>query len=169
MKNSVSAIDPIKAHMRKSVAKRRLGENAQCTTCGEKQPEALDKRTNPLICGSCRRKKKEQSTLDNHHINGQANSPITISIPVNDHRAQLSTAQMKWPRETLRNPDGCPLRRAAAFIRGFIDTVTYYMQTFLLWIAELLEWLSGHLRELWGRFWWRETPLNQFSTNGGNE
>lgn len=168
MNNSLSTTDPIKTHKRKSVSKRRLGENAQCTKCGEKRPEALDARTKPLLCGNCRRKKKQQSVMDEHHNFGRANSPITTSIPTNDHRAQLTVDQLQWPSETLRNPDGCPFRRAAAYIRGFIDTVTYYMQTFLLWIAELLEWFSEHLRELWGRFWWTRAPFNQFA-NGGNK
>lgn len=168
MNNSLSTVDPIKTYKRKSITKRRLGPNAQCTICGEKQPEVLDKRTNPLLCGGCRRKKKQHSVMDKHHNFGRANSPIMTLIPTNHHRGQLTVAQQNWPPETLRNPDGCPLRRAAALIRGFIDTVTYYMQMFLLRIAELLEWLSGHLREAWGRFWWRNTPLNQFA-NGGND
>lgn len=168
MSKPVTSVDPIKTHKRKATAKRRLGVGAKCTNCPETRPEALDARTKPLLCGNCRRNKKQQSAMDEHHNFGRANSPITTSIPTNDHRAQLTVDQLQWPSETLRNPDGCPLRKAAAYIRGFIDTVTYYMQTFLLRIAEILEWLSGHLRELWGRFWWRNTPLNQFA-NGGNK
>lgn len=168
MNNSISTADPIKVYKRKSITKRRLGPNAKCSSCPEKRPEALDKRTNPLICGGCRRKKKQHSVMDKHHNFGRANSPIMTVIPTNDHRGQLTAEQLKWPEETLRNPDGCPLRWGAAIIRGLIDIVRYYMDMFLLRIAELLEWLSGHLREAWGRFWWRNTPLNQFST-GGNQ
>jgi len=89
--------------------------------------------------------------MDNHHIAGKANSPITTSIPANDHRAVLSAAQYEWPSKTLQNPDGCPLLRGAACIRGFVDTVIYYMREFLLWVAEMLELLSARLVEAWGR------------------
>jgi hypothetical protein len=66
----------------------------------------------------------------------------------------------------LENPDGCPLLRGAAHILGFVDTVIYYMQEFLLWIAELLVILSAHLAEVWGRKWWIKTQFNRFAIGG---
>jgi hypothetical protein len=97
--------------------------------------------------------------MDNHHIAGTANSPITISIPANDHRSQLSADQHDWPKETLENRSGSPLLRAAACIRGFHDTMLYLADRFLDWIADLLETLDSYLQERLGLGWWRNTPV----------
>ena len=107
--------------------------------------------------------------MDHHHFAGRANSPITISVPVNDHRAELSIAQYEWPKETLQNRDGCPLLRGAAFIRGFVDVVLYFMRELLLWIAEMLEYLSALLIEQWGRRWWLKTDLKKFGSKGNSD
>ena len=106
--------------------------------------------------------------MDFHHIAGRANSPITTSISVNDHRAELSEAQHDWPTATRENRDRCPLLRAAACIRGFIDTVVYYTREFLLWVAEMLEALSRWLAEEFGPRWWRKTEFEQFVYQGGS-
>jgi hypothetical protein len=52
--------------------------------------------------------------MDAHHVAGKANSPITVPVPVNDHRACLSVAQADWPKSTLMNAHGSPLLAAAA-------------------------------------------------------
>ena len=101
--------------------------------------------------------------MDNHHIAGKSNSPITITVPANYHRAELSVLQHDWPAETLENPDGCPLLRAAACIRGFSDIVAYLIKEFLLWIADMLVIARAHLVEKLGSRWWEKTELNQFS------
>jgi hypothetical protein len=133
--------DPIRAFQRKAVAGRRAGESARCA-CGEARPEALVSGTNPIICAECRRRLKGQSPLDDHHIAGKANSPATIPIPSNDHRAILSTAQYDWPKTTLENPDGLELLKAAAAIRGFIDTHDYLINKILRPLPEVLEKLA---------------------------
>jgi len=114
-----------------------------------------------MICAECWRKQREQSTLDDHHFAGASNSPMTIPIPVNDHRADLSVAQYDWPKQTLENPDRSPFLAAAACIRGFLDTVLY-LQKGLRWIAEMLEKADAFLVEKFGRKWWTGTPLQQF-------
>ncbi len=101
--------------------------------------------------------------MDDHHPFGRSNSPITIPVPVNDHRAELSTAQADWPKETLQNPDGSPLLAAAACIRGFGDWVVYLIKKGLLCVAELLEALNKFLVEQRGRKWWVGTPLERFA------
>jgi hypothetical protein len=101
--------------------------------------------------------------MDNHHITGKANGPITIGIPVNDHRAELTVAQQDWPAETLENPDGSPLRAGAASIRGFVDTHIYLIKTLLLWIADMLEMLDTFLAPTLGPKWWEDTDFNQFA------
>jgi hypothetical protein len=101
--------------------------------------------------------------MDQHHIAGKANSAITIGVPVNDHRAELTVAQQDSPRRTLENPDGSPLLSGAAHIRGFIDTHIYLIKTFLLWVAEMLEMLDPFLTGILGPKWWEKTDLNQFA------
>jgi len=160
--------DAIGAHQRKSKATRRAGHDARCVECGETQLEALNIKSSPIMCEQCQRKKRGKTTMDNHHIAGKANSSITTSIPANDHRAVLSAAQHEWPPKTLQNPDGCPLLRGAACIRGFVDTVIYYMREFLLWVAEMLEILSARLVEAWGRRWWLKTNIKPFAPQGGS-
>jgi hypothetical protein len=115
----------IKAYKRRAIAERRVGVDAKCAYCPEARPEALIAGSKPIICAECDRKRKGQSTDDNHHPAGVANSPVTIPIPANDHRAILSVAQYGWPKETLENPSGDPALKIAASIRGPIETGRY--------------------------------------------
>jgi hypothetical protein len=101
--------------------------------------------------------------MDDHHVAGKASSPLTVSVPVNDHRADLSVSQYDWPKETRENPDGSPLLAAAASIRGFIDTVVYLVEKGLRWVAELLERLNALLTEKFGPGWWLGTSLEKFA------
>ena len=71
--------DPAAAHGRKVRAARRVALNSQCA-CGERRPEALIVGSNPIMCAACKRIKEGKTTLDNHHIAGKANSPITIPV-----------------------------------------------------------------------------------------
>jgi len=111
--------NPISVYQRKAKAARRAGENARCT-CGEQNPDALITGGNPKICFECRNRGEGKNTTEKHHVAGKANSPITISIPLNVHRA-LSMDQLDWPQNALRNPDGSPLLTAAGCILGFVD------------------------------------------------
>jgi hypothetical protein len=104
--------------------------------------------------------------MDKHHPAGKANSPTTICVPVNDHRARLSVDQYDWPVRTLENPDASPLLRGAASIRGFVDTALFLIEEFLLWIAEMLETLDDNLRERIGSRWWCGTPVEEFAPKG---
>jgi hypothetical protein len=150
--------DPIAAQQRQVAAARRVGLDRQCAS-GEGRPEALIANREPTLCSACERESKGKTTMDNHHVAGKANSPITISVPVNDHRAELSVGQHDWPKETRENPDGSPLLAAAGCVRGFMDTVIYLVNQLLLWIPELLERLDAFLGEALGPKWWLDTPL----------
>jgi len=153
--------DPIGTYMRKATAERRVGVDARCA-CGEKRPEALIPQSNPIICAQCNRKIKGQTPLDKHHVAGEANSPVTIPVPVNDHRARLSVDQYDWPKNTLENPDGSPLLAAAAHIRGYSDCTSYLNEKLLAKNPELLELLDAFLREKFGPRWWHNTELERF-------
>lgn len=152
--------DPIAAYQRKSVAARRVGFKKRCA-CGESRPEALIAGSKPSTCAKCQREKRKRCTSDRHHVAGKSNSRATIRVPVNDHRAILSISQHGWPRQTLANPNGSPLLAAAACIRGFVDTIYYLIEKFLLWIPELLEALDAFLTEELGSKWWVGTPLEK--------
>ena len=96
-------------------------------------------------------------------VAGKANSPITIPIRVNDHRAVLSPCQADWPKDTLENRSGSPLRAAAACVRGCIDTILYLIEQGLLWIAEMLEVLDVYLTKKLGSKYWENTELERFT------
>ena len=163
MAKKLSPRDPRAAHRRKSIATRLVGADAQCK-CGENRPEALIPSSDPTICAACDRKARGKTDKDNHHIAGQNNSPVTINVPVNDHRAELSTAQHDWPTRTLKNPDQSPLRTGAAYLRGFADTIIYLIHKFILWVAGLLESLDTFLERKLGQRWWEHTNLKSFET-----
>src|SRR5271166_4707927 len=129
------------AYRRQAVAERRCGLGAKCQ-CGESRPLALIPRSDPTICAGCDRRQRGRRKTDDHHIFGEANGPLTIRVPVNDHRGFLSQAQSEWPRKTLENPDTNALLVNAASIRGYIDTAAYLQQRLLLPAAEMLERLE---------------------------
>jgi hypothetical protein len=102
-----------------------------------------------------------------HHVAGRANSPITVPVPVNDHRAELTRAQEDWPKPTRENPKRSPLRAAAGAIRGFVDHVVYLLRRTVLWVADLLEVLDDELSQRLGARWWLGTPLQRFAPDQG--
>jgi len=136
--------DPEAAYRRRAIAQRRVGVGAKCA-CGEARPEALIREKNRVICQACKRKQNGTRRKDDHHVAMKANSPVTIPIPVNDHVADLNTAQQDWPKQTRENPTGNPLIAAAACIRGFIDTILYLIEKGLHWVADMLETADAYL------------------------
>jgi hypothetical protein len=166
MKTKKSSGDSMGAYKRKAINQRRVGEGARCA-CGESRPEALIAGTDPITCHECQRKQSGQANEDAHHVAGQANGPETLSTPVNDHRAELTPAQQRWPDDTLRNPSGCPLRRGAAYVRGVIDYLRYLINKVLGWVPEMLESASQLLGTMLGPNWWVGTPLECFAPEQG--
>jgi hypothetical protein len=142
--------DPEGAYVRKAIGKRRVGKR-RCL-CGESRPEALLHDT--VWCAECQRKHQGSTTEDEHHYAGAANDPTTLSVPVNDHRADLTTAQLDLPKQTRENPDGSPALAGAARVRGFVDTVVFLIRKGLLWVAEMLEKLDEALVKRLGAKWW---------------
>ena len=151
--------DPIKTAARRSTAQRRVGVGAICTTCGESRPEALIPRSRPRRCIECDRRKNGKKTTDAHHIAGRNNSPITLVVRANDHRAALSTAQHEWPITTLQNKDESPLLRAAAALRGVADLISELVVGFIRSCASLLESLHMEVSERLGPTWWVDTSV----------
>lgn len=162
MPNKLRQNDPIASHKRKSATRRRVGVGKHCT-CGEARPEALIPGTEPIICASCKRKHKGQATTDRHHVAGKANDATTISVDVNDHRAELNVAQQDWEKPLLENPDGCPVVAVAARIRGFADTLIHLLKKLVEWVPQMLVTLSSFLKEELGSNWWVGTRLEPFA------
>ncbi len=157
--------DAIRAYQRQAIAARRFGVNGQCA-CGESRPEALITGSKPLTCAECDRKRKGRTTMDDHHFGSASNHPLTVPVPVNDHRGRLSVDQQDWPKQTRENPDGSPLLAAAGCIRGFVDWVIYVIERGLLWVAEMLETLDAYLTDKLGQRYWVDTPLARFAPRG---
>ncbi len=153
--------DPILAAKRQNIAARRVGVGAACT-CGETKPFALVTGSNPVICEECQRRTEGRSTFDDHHVAGEANDPLTVPVPANDHRAVLNVKQYDWPQRTLENRDGSPLLAAAAFIRGFCDTVILFIERLLSRIPKLLETVDSFLTQTLGPRYWTNTNFANF-------
>jgi hypothetical protein len=107
-----------------------------------------------MICAECQRRQQGKAAADHHHPFGKVNSAVTVPVPANDHRAELSEAQQDWPKRTRDNPDGSPALKAAGIIRGFVDMIIYLVRKGVLWVAEMLERLDEVLVERLGRTWW---------------
>ena len=163
MKRKIPARDPERAHMRRKIASRRVGRR-HCP-CGERRPRALLADKHPIVCIRCDRKQRRQRTEDDHHIIGIANdSELTIRVDTNDHYADLTTAQEDWPHQKTRhNPDGSPLLRIAASVRGYIDVVWYLIEKCVLWIPDAIEAVDEWLAARLGPTWWKNTPLERFA------
>jgi hypothetical protein len=162
MTNKSPLRDPEAAWVRKATAARRVGVNAKCA-CGETRPEALIRNSKPMICHECRRKEERKTIVDDHHVFGQANSPVTIPTPVNDHRAEVSVAQYAWPKKTLENPEGSPFLAAAGVVRGFIDYIHYLIEKGLAWVVQMLEAADELFTVALGQKYWVGTALEKFA------
>jgi hypothetical protein len=60
--------------------------------------------------------------MERHHIAGENNNRLTISIPANLHRV-LSERQYDWPQRMLENPEGNSLIEIAGMLQGLIDVL----------------------------------------------
>lgn len=154
--------DPLKAATRRARAQRLAGKNARCA-CGEDRPEALIRRTKPIRCGACQRKRDGKATTDEHHVAGQNNHPLTVTVPTNEHWAVLTVMQSDWSKTMRENPNGCPIMAGAAMLRGAADTIIYLIERGIDWVIRLMETVSAFLRQRWGDGWWVKTPVGEFA------
>lgn len=139
---------------RLELRQRQLGtREPRCHLCGEEDPFALTGRHPEIVCYECMDGGANRSWVEAHHSAGRHNDDATVSVPGNDHRV-LSDRQLDWPRETLRNPDGSPLLKAAAALRGWLDVLRLTLERTFVWIPPFLEWLDARLRESIGERWW---------------
>lgn|GEM_PF-2247479 len=156
--------DPIKVWVRESRAQRRVGIGAACP-CGEVRPFAL---LPTGVCFACDRITRGREPFENHHVFGKRNGPCMVRMPVNDHRAVLSVAQLSWPPKTQENVGGSPLLRAAAHVRGFSDMIRHLLDE-CEWISNCLEQLDEWLSNTLGPSWWHGSPIEQYATRQNKE
>jgi hypothetical protein len=123
--------------------------------CPVANPFALTGVDPDVVCYEHRADLKARPWLEDHHPAGRHNDPATVQLPGNEHRV-LSGRQGVWPRETLRNPDGSPLLKAAAALRGWLDVLWLIMTRTVGWIPEFLEQLDAWLQVKVGERWWDE-------------
>ena len=114
--------------------------------CKETDPLALTG-THPRSIATSTMLVKRRPWLEAHHPSGRQMIRSTVEIPGNEHRVLSELQNATWPRETLRNPDGSPLLRAAAAIRGWLDLLWVVMHRTVGWVPASLEVLDAWLRE----------------------
>lgn len=135
-----------------------LGVDATCKHCGEFEILCLRELKSGseqlLLCANCQAALRKKRDTESHHVMGRNTGDLTVSITPNDHGI-LSDYQYDWPKETLRNPTGSPLRIIAALLRGWIDMLELVMQHARSWI-HFLEELDPFLTERLGSAWWAD-------------
>ena len=141
----------------------RLGADASCEVCGERDVRVLRKVGARVLCANCHKKLQGQRPFEQHHIAGRKNSDATIPLPANLHSI-LSDAQYDWPSITLRNPSGNQFIRIAAWFRGIHDLLaqlTVMLQT----RAEWFEVFSAVLENNTGSNWSTRSEEKQGSND----
>ena len=90
---------------------------------------------------------------------GQHNDPDSRCRSSATCTACMDEPKRDWPERTLRNPDGSPMLKAAACVRGVLDWLRLIIDRMLGWVPPLLEALDERLTELSGPDWWRTLGL----------
>jgi len=135
---------------------RALGARSpRCTVdgCLETDPFALTGGWPEIRCREHVAHRRGCRWTEDHHLSGRANAPETGPLPANDH-AVMSALQSLWPRETLRNPEGSPLLRAAAAVRGWLDILRVVIERAVRWVPAALESLDALMTDRHGPRWW---------------
>jgi hypothetical protein len=142
---------------------RQLGTRTpRCTECPESDPFALTLTSDGLRCYECLALEAGRSWTERQHPAGRRNHLATVLIPGNDHRV-VDDHKHDWPRNTLRNPNGSPLLRAAACLRGWLDTLQLVVDRTVGWIPPFLEQLDHWRTDQLGRGWWQQMPTPDLS------
>lgn len=139
---------------------RQLGTRTpRCSApgCDEADPFALTGAHPDLLCVEHAADRDGRDWLEESHTAGRSNAPADAPpVPANDHSTLTHKHQAAWPRDTLRNPDGSPLLKAAAATRGWLDVLRLIIERTVGWIPGFLERLDEWLRIKIGDRWWGE-------------
>jgi len=121
--------------------------------CTEVDPFALTGVAPDILCREHEAEDRGCNPIEDHHVAGRHNDPLTVPALGNDHGA-LSELQALWPRETLRNPRGSPLLGMAAWVRGWLDIHRVIIDRAVGRIPDGLERLDAVLTKQGGPRWW---------------
>jgi hypothetical protein len=99
-----------------------------------------------------------RSPIEDHHVLGRANDPITIPVPGNLHR-QLSDRQRDWPRELRRHSHRDPLIWMATALLSHQEMLALSL-ALLDWLIPALPTIAAALRETYGEEWWIALELS---------
>ncbi len=136
---------------------RITGPDARCGQCGWRDPTALLRTDETVLCYECRSTETGRATVEDHHILGKDNDPATVPVPGNLHRL-LSDAQLDWNKVLRTNPDHDPLMWLAQECQGASDHVAWWariLARLALWLVEL----AAGLRRVHGVTWWVELGI----------
>jgi len=136
-----------------------LGTRTPACSCGETNPFALTGADPHIRCYECQAVAGGRARVEQQHVAGQHNRPETVPMLGNDHRAH-DAHKLTWPPQTLRNPDGSPLLRAAACIRGWLDLLRVILDRTVGWVPAFLEYLHDWLVSRLGATWWHDLDFD---------
>jgi hypothetical protein len=149
--------NPIRNDARRARRRRQVGEEAKCAQCGEQDPRVLVVRPGLVLCYECLAEADGKPRSEDHHFPNKCNSVFIAAVPGNDHRV-LTDSQLDWPMKTFHNPHSSPLLKAAAAIRGWLDTLRVIIDRGIGWIPDFLEDVDAWLVENHGPEWWKQVP-----------
>jgi hypothetical protein len=135
---------------------RALGTRSpECSigACRETDPFALTGVHPDILCSEHDADAQGRSWIEDHHIAGRHNDPTKVSLPANEHSA-VTARQGLWDRDTLRNQNGSPLLRMAAWIRGWVEVMRVMIDRSIGRIPAGLEKLDVLLTDRLGSGWW---------------
>jgi len=135
---------------------RALGTHTpQCSVggCDESDPFALTGADPKVVCREHVAELGGRRRVEDHHVAARGNDPMTVPLLANDHGA-ASAHQEIWAEETLRNSQRSPLRRAAAWLRGWLDVLRLIIDRHVGRIPAALEQLDARLMGSIGPEWW---------------
>ena len=136
------AYDPMDAPRRKHRRQQRLGPDAVCVMCGERNPDAL--------------LRVRRSLLERHHVLGAAHAPeATIVVCLTCH-ARLSAAQQDDGVQL--SPQGTLLERGIAMMAAAGSSLRVVGDAFLEWAERAQGFVRGLDEELPE---WRDRPWSQ--------
>lgn len=110
---------------------RALGSaDPRCSVrgCPETNPQALTGAHPHILCAEHRAMLDGRRPVEEHHVAGRHNGPATAWLLGNDHAILTFLQQSGWRTELLRNPDGDPLLRLEAAIRGSRQTLSVVLE-----------------------------------------
>jgi hypothetical protein len=137
---------------------RALGTRSpECSigACQETDPFALTGVHPDILCSEHDADAQGRSWIEDHHVAGRQNDPTTVPLPANDHSA-VTARQTLWDRDTLRNQNGSPLLRMAAWIGGWVEVMRVMIDRSIGRIPAALEKLDVLLTDRLGPGWWEE-------------